>query len=305
MKEIEEMLKNIPDLSDRPAVALETTVLTHGMPYPQNVECALACEEEIRKAGGEPYTIGIINGEIKVGLTRDEIEYLGKTMHAMKVSRRDLPYVVAKKLNGSTTVAATMIVAKMAGIKVFSTGGIGGVHRGYNETMDVSTDLGEFARTDVNVICAGPKAILDIPRTLEYLETAGVEVIGYQTKFAPLFYTRTSKYELDQTADNAEELAKICYLSDKLGLKQGALILNPVPEEYSLDADWMEGKIEEAIAMMEKDGVTGKQVTPYLLDKLVGLTDGNSLKTNMALIENNARLGGQLAVELLKLRKAK
>ncbi len=303
MNEIKEMLKRIPDLSSRPAVALETTVLTHGMPYPQNVECALKCEEEIRKAGGEPYTIGIINGEIRIGLTKDEIEYLGKSMHAMKVSRRDLPYVIAKKLNGSTTVAATMIVAKMAGIKVFSTGGIGGVHRGFNETMDVSTDLGEFTRTDVNVICAGPKAILDIPRTLEYLETAGVEVIGYQTKFAPLFYTRTSRYALDQSADTPAELAKICHLSDELGLKQGALILNPVPEEYSLDAEWMEGKIEEAIQMMEKDKITGKAVTPYLLDKLVGLTQGNSLKTNMALIENNARLGGALAAELLKLRK--
>lgn len=303
MDEVQEMLKEIPDLSSRPAVALETTVLTHGMPYPQNVECALKCEDEIRKAGGEPYTIGILNGKIKVGLTKDEIEYLGKSMNAMKVSRRDLPYVIEKKLNGSTTVAATMIVAKMAHIRVFSTGGIGGVHRGYNETMDVSTDLGEFARTDVNVICAGPKAILDIPRTLEYLETAGVEVIGYQTKFAPLFYTRTSKYPLDQSADSPAELARILHISDELGLKQGALILNPVPAEYSLDADWMEKKIEEAIAMMEKDGISGKAVTPYLLDKLVGLTQGNSLKTNMALIENNARLGGALAKELLALQK--
>lgn len=300
---LEEMLKNIPDLSSHPAVALETTVLTHGMPYPQNVECALACEEEIRKAGAEPYTIGIINGEIKIGLTREEIEYLGKTMHAMKVSRRDLPYVIEKKLNGSTTVAATMILAKMAGIKVFSTGGIGGVHRGFNETMDVSTDLGEFARTDVNVICAGPKAILDVPRTLEYLETQGVEVIGYKTKKVPLFYSSTSDYDLDQSADSAEELAGIIHTARVLGLNQGALILNPVPEEYSLDAKWMEGEIEKAIEMMEKDHITGKRVTPYLLDKLVGLTQGKSLKTNMALIENNARVGGLLAVALHNLEK--
>ena len=300
---LEEMLKNIPDLSSHPAVALETTVLTHGMPYPQNVECALASEEETRRAGAEPYTIGIINGEIKIGLTREEIEYLGKTMHSMKVSRRDLPYVIEKKLNGSTTVAATMILAKMAGIKVFSTGGIGGVHRGFNETMDVSTDLGEFARTDVNVICAGPKAILDVPRTLEYLETQGVEVIGYKTKKVPLFYSSTSDYDLDQSADSAEELAGIIHTARVLGLNQGALILNPVPEEYSLDAKWMEGEIEKAIEMMEKDHITGKRVTPYLLDKLVGLTQGKSLETNMALIENNARVGGLLAVALHNLEK--
>lgn len=299
---LEENLKQIPDLSDRPAVALETTVLTHGMPYPQNVECALACEEAIRKAGAEPYTIGIIKGQIKIGLSKEEIEELGKNMQAMKVSRRDLPYVTAQGLNGSTTVAATMILAKMAHIKVFSTGGIGGVHRGFNETMDVSTDLGEFAKTDVNVICAGPKAILDIPRTLEYLETAGVEVIGYKTKKVPLFYTSTSNYDLDQWVDSPEELAHIIHNADVLGLKQGALILNPVPEEYSLDASWMDEKIKEAIAMMEKDGITGKRVTPYLLDKLVGLTGGNSLKTNMALIENNARVGGLLAAALHKMR---
>lgn len=300
---LEENLKQLPDLSSRPAVALETTVLTHGMPYPQNVECALACEEAIKQAGGEPYTVGIINGQIKIGLSHEEIEDLGKHMHAMKVSRRDLPYVTAKGLNGSTTVAATMILAKLAGIKVFSTGGIGGVHRGFNETMDVSTDLGEFSKSDVNVICAGPKAILDIPRTLEYLETAGVEVIGYKTKKVPLFYTSTSSYDIDQSADTIEDLARIIHNSHVLGLNQGALILNPVPEEYSLDAAWMEGKIKEALAMMEKDGISGKAVTPYLLDKLVGLTGGDSLKTNMALIENNAKVGGYLAAALLKLRQ--
>lgn len=301
--DIKEMLKEIPDLSSHPAVALETTVLTHGMPYPQNVECALKCEEEIRKAGAEPYTIGILDGKIKIGLTHEEIEYLGKTMHAVKVSRRDLPYVLEKGLNGSTTVAATMILAKMANIKVFSTGGIGGVHRGFNETMDVSTDLGEFTRTDVNVICAGPKAILDVPKTLEYLETQGVEVIGYKTDKVPLFYSSTSKYDLDQHVDSVEELAKIIHTSHLLGLNQGALILNPVPSEYSLDSEWMEEEIEKAIKMMEEDHISGKRVTPYLLDKLVGLTSGRSLSTNMALIENNAKLGGQLAVSLNKLEK--
>ena len=300
---LEENLKHLPDLSDRPAVALETTVLTHGMPYPQNVQCALACEEAIRKNGGEPYTIGIINGEIKIGLTKEEIEDLGKNMNAMKVSRRDLPYCIAKGLNGSTTVAATMILAKKAHIRVFSTGGIGGVHRGFNETMDVSSDLNEFAKTDVNVICAGPKAILDIPRTLEYLETQGIAVIGYKTKKAPLFYTSTSKYDLEQWADSAAELAKILHNNKVLGLNQGSLILNPIPEKYSLDADWVEQRIEEAIQMMEKDNIHGKDVTPYLLSKLVGLTGGKSLETNMALIENNAALGGALAKELLALEK--
>ena len=178
------------------------------------------------------------------------------------------------------------MIAKMAGIKVFSTGGIGGVHRGFNDTMDVSTDLGEFARTEVHVICAGPKAILDVPRTLEYLETQGVEVIGYKTKKVPLFYSSSSKYDLEQSVEDAAELARILHTSHELGLNQGALILNPVPEEYSLDADWMEGEIEKAISMMEKDHITGKKVTPYLLDKLVGLTGGKSLETNMALIDS-------------------
>lgn len=300
--DIKEMIQNIPDLSDQPAVALETTVLTHGMPYPQNVECALKCEEEIRKAGAIPYTIGIINGEIKIGLTKEEIEYLGKTMHAMKVSRRDLPYVIAKKENGSTTVAATMILAHMAGIKVFATGGIGGVHRGFEESMDVSADLNEFARTPVHVVCAGPKAILDIPRTLEYLETQGVSVIGYKTKKVPLFYSSTSDYDLEESVEDAKELAEILYTSSLLGLDQGSLILNPVPEKYSLPADVMDGKIREAIKEMEKEHITGKKVTPYLLDKLVGLTEGKSLETNMALIENNAKVAGLLAYELNKLR---
>lgn len=300
--DIKEMIQNIPDLSDQPAVALETTVLTHGMPYPQNVECALKCEEEIRKAGAIPYTIGIINGEIKIGLTKEEIEYLGKTMRAMKVSRRDLPYVIAKKENGSTTVAATMILAHMAGIKVFATGGIGGVHRGFEESMDVSADLNEFARTPVHVVCAGPKAILDIPRTLEYLETQGVSVIGYKTKKVPLFYSSTSDYDLEESVEDAKELAEILHTSSLLGLDQGSLILNPVPEKYSLPADVMDGKIREAIKEMEKEHITGKKVTPYLLDKLVGLTEGKSLETNMALIENNAKVAGLLAYELNKLR---
>ena len=286
-----------PDLGNRPAVALETTVLTHGMPYPQNVECALACEDRIRAAGAEPYTIGIINGEIKIGLSRDEIIALGQSHDAIKVSRKDIPYCVDRGLTGSTTVAATMILAAKAGIKIFATGGIGGVHMGYEETMDVSADLEEFSKTDVSVICAGPKAILDIPRTLEYLETKGVPVIGYQTEYLPLFYTRTSNYKLDIFAKDAKDVARMLSLSDMLGYHSGSLIVNPIPEEHSLDYDYMNGKIKEALTMMEKDGIRGKAVTPYLLDKLVGLTEGKSLESNIALIENNAYVGGLIAKE--------
>ncbi|MFA6829790.1 MAG: pseudouridine-5'-phosphate glycosidase [Bacilli bacterium] len=300
---IEEIMKNIPDLSSRPAVALETTVLTHGMPFPQNVECALACEEKIRQAGAEPYTIGIIDGNIKIGLTRDEIEALGQNHSAIKVSRKDIPYCLANNLTGSTTVAATMFLASLAGIKVFGTGGIGGVHRGFNETMDVSADLNEFARTPVTVVCAGPKAILDIPRTLEYLETQGVAVIGYQTEYMPLFYTRTSSYKLDISAKNAKEIAEMIHISDTIGLHQGNLIVNPIPEDYSIPYEWMDEKIQEALTMMENDHITGKRVTPYLLDKLVGLTDGKSLESNMALIINNAYVAGLIAKELHDLKK--
>jgi pseudouridine-5'-phosphate glycosidase len=300
---IQEALRSVPDLSGRPAVALETTVLTHGMPYPQNVECALACEEEIRKSGAEPYTIGILNGQIKIGLTEDEIKALGQNHSAIKVSRKDIPYCIAEGLTGSTTVAATMILANLAHIRVFSTGGIGGVHRGFTETMDVSADLEEFSRTPVNVICAGPKAILDIPRTLEYLETKGVPVIGYKTKTLPLFYTRESKYTLDISAKSAKEVAEMILDGEKLNLHQGSLIVNPIPEKYSLDPAFMEGKIEEALAMMEKDHIHGKAVTPYLLDKLVGLTGGKSLESNIALIRNNAAVGGLIAAELRKLEK--
>ena len=300
---IAEALKDIPDLSGKAAVALETTVLTHGMPYPQNVQCALACEEAIRKNGGIPYTIGILNGKIRIGLTKEEIEALGQNHSAIKVSRKDIPYCIAKGLTGSTTVAATMILANLAHIKIFSTGGIGGVHRGFNETMDVSADLEEFNRTPVNVICAGPKAILDIPRTLEYLETKGVPVIGYQTKTLPLFYTRESHYPLDISADSATEIAQMIADADALKLHQGSLIVNPIPKEYSLDPVFMEAKIEEALTMMAKDKVTGKRVTPYLLDKLVGLTGGKSLESNMALIVNNAALGGMIAKALVSLKK--
>ena len=303
MMNIEQMLKNIPDLSDKPAVCLETTVLTHGMPYPDNVKCALACEEAVREEGAIPYTIGILNGEIKIGLTKEEIEELGKNTTAIKVSRKDIPYCIANSLTGSTTVAGTMFLANLAKIKIFATGGIGGVHRGFNETMDVSSDLTEFSKTPVSVVCAGPKAILDIPRTLEYLETQGVPVIGYQTKKMPLFYTRTSEYDLDISADDALQVAEMIHISDVLGLKHGSLIVNPIPEDYSLDYSWMDERIQKALKMMEKDNITGKKVTPYLLDKLVALTEGKSLKSNVALIVNNAKVAGKIAYQLHSIKK--
>ena len=299
---INDVINNLPNLEKEKAVCLETTVLTHGMPYPQNLECALACEEEVKKAGAKPYTIGIINGEIKIGLTRKEIEALAQSHDAIKVSRKDISYCIANKLTGSTTVAATMILASLAKIRVFATGGIGGVHRGFNETMDVSADLREFRSTPVSVVCAGPKAILDIPRTLEYLETEGVSVIGYQTEYMPLFYTRKSDYKLDIVAKDASDIAKIIYLNEKMGLKQGNLIVNPIPEKYSLDYDYMDKQIKEALKMMAKDHISGKRVTPYLLDKLVGLTKGKSLESNMALIKNNAYVAGLIAKEYIDLK---
>lgn len=295
---MEDILKSIPNLEKKPAVALETTVLTHGMPYPDNVKCALDCEEQIRKEGAIPYTIGIINGQIKIGLSKQEIEYLGKSMDAVKVSRRDLSYVISHKLNGSTTVSATMVLAKMANIKMFATGGIGGVHRGFNDTMDVSADLNEFSKTNVNVVCAGPKAILDVPRTLEYLETQGIAVIGYNCEYAPLFYSSTSKYKLTQSVKNSQELAKILKTNDQLKLNQGSLILNPVPSQYSLDPDYVEEKIQLALKDLKKDNVIGKDVTPYLLSKMLELTNGESLKTNVALILNNAKVAGSIAYQL-------
>ncbi len=296
-----EILKNVPDLSGRKAVALETTVLTHGMPYPQNVQCALECEEEVRKAGAEPYTIGIIKGQIKIGLTKDEIIDLGKTSYhdAVKCSRRDLAFCIERGLTGSTTVSATMILAHLANIKIFATGGIGGVHRGYAETLDLSADLDEFSKTPINVVCSGPKAILDIPKTIEYLETKGIAIVGYKTRTLPLFYTSTSPYKLEAYADTPEEIARMINVNDALGLKQGTLIVNPIPEGYSLDPEYVERKIQGAIAEMKARNIQGKDVTPFLLDRLVDMTDGKSLFSNMALIRNNAHLAGEIAASLV------
>ncbi len=296
------LIQNIPDLKDEPAVALETTVLTHGMPYPQNVECALACEEEIRKAGAKPYTIGIIDGQIKIGLTKEEIEKLGKTTDAIKVSRKDLPYCLEKGLTGSTTVAATMILASLAHIDFFATGGIGGVHRGYSETLDASADLDEFTKTEVNVICAGPKAILDVPKTIEYLETKGIPVYGYKCSSLPLFYTATSKYPLDLKDLDEDAIAKMIYIQKKLNLHMGSLIVNKIPEEYSLNENYIEQEIDIALEMMKKDNIHGKEVTPYLLSKMLELTHGKSLESNIALIKNNARVAGLIAASYKRIK---
>ena len=285
---------------NKPAVILESTIITHGMPYPTNVEVALAVEEEVRKQGAIPLTTAFINGELKVGLTKEEIEYLGKAKGVVKASRRDIGYVVANKLDASTTVACTMIIAKKFGIKVFATGGIGGVHRDGENTMDISADLEEFSKSNVNVICAGPKAILDVGRTLEYLETKGIAVIGYQTDTVPLFYTRESEYKCEQTASSVENLAQIIKCNDEFGLNQGSLILNPIPNEDSLDSQVMNKAIDEALVEMNKKGISGKEVTPFLLSKVVDLTKGKSLESNISLIKNNARLAGKLAVELCK-----
>lgn len=292
---------DLPDLSGKPVVALETTIISHGMPYPQNVETALAVEEEIRRAGAIPATIGIIDGKIKIGMTRDEIEEFGQRHDIVKCSRRDLAYCLANHLSGATTVAATMMLAELAGIKIFATGGIGGVHRGATTSMDISADLEEFSKSPVNVICAGPKAILDVGLTLEYLETKGVPVLVYNSETVPLFFTQKSKFQSPTIVKSPEEIAQIIQNNEDLGFHQASLICNPIPEEYSIDGDYIESEIQEALKEMDRLGVKGKEVTPYLLQKIVALTKGKSLEANIALIRNNAYLAGKIAVELTKL----
>ena len=287
-----------------PVVALESTIISHGMPYQQNAETALKVESIVRENGGIPATIGIINGKLKVGLSPDEIELLGKEGEKVaKVSRRDIPYIVANKLNGATTVASTMIIANMAGVKIFATGGIGGVHRGAETTMDVSADLEELANTNVAVICAGAKSILDLGLTLEYLETHGVPVLGYQTKELPAFYTRKSGFNLDYKIDSPEEIAELLHTKWELGLNGGAVIANPIPEEYSMDSEVINKVIENAILEADKLGIKGKDTTPFLLDKIQKLTEGSSLKANIELVFNNTKLATQIAKELSKLSK--
>ena len=286
----------------RPVVALESTIISHGMPYPRNVETALNVERIIRENGAVPATVGIIDGVGVVGMTEDEIEEFGKRGGIAKVSRRDLPIIVAKKAWGATTVATTMILANMAGVEIFVTGGIGGVHRGATETMDISADLQELAHTNVSVICAGAKAILDIPLTLEYLETFGVPVLGYQTDDFPAFYTRSSGVKVEYRADSPLEVAEIIKAKREMKLDGGVLIGNPIPEEDSLDPQIMNAAIDKALACAKKDGIKGKEVTPYLLAKVKDITNDSSLDSIIKLVYNNARLGAQIACELCKNR---
>lgn len=278
-----------------PVVALESTIISHGMPYPQNVEMAKKCEEIIRENGAIPATIAIINGRIKVGLTEEDLNLLATSKNVAKVSRRDLAKVISTKQIGATTVASTMICANMAGIKFFVTGGIGGVHRGYEETLDVSADLDELGRTNVNVICAGAKSILDLPRTLEYLETKGVPVVGYQTDYLPQFFTRESEYKLNLRLDTPVEIAEMIKTKDELELSGGVLITNPIPEEASMDKKYIDSLIDKAINEANEKHIIGKDVTPFLLAKIVEESGGKSLEANIALVYNNAKVGAQIA----------
>ena len=280
----------------KPVVALESTIISHGMPYPQNVETALRVEEAVRESGATPATIAILGGKLKAGLTHEEIEYLGKKGQAVtKASRRDLPVLVARGADGATTVATTMIIAHLAGIRVFATGGVGGVHRGAETTMDISADLEELGRTPVMVVCAGAKAILDLGLTLEYLETKGVPVIGYGTEELPAFYTRTSGYKVDYRIDTPEELAAAFRAQQEMGLGGGMLVTNPIPEEFSMDPAKINAAIDQAVADSRRLGIHGKETTPYLLARVKELTGGESLASNIQLVLNNARLAARVA----------
>ena len=286
----------------RAVVALESTIISHGMPYPKNVQTALQVEEVIRSHGAIPATIGIIDGVAVVGMTPEEIEEFGKKKGILKVSRRDLPVVYAKKLWGATTVATTMIIANQAGIEVFVTGGIGGVHRGATETMDISADLQELAKTNVTVVCAGAKAILDLPLTLEYLETMGVPVLGYQTDELPAFYTSKSGLKVDYKVESATEMARIIKEKRDNNLVGGILLTNPIPEEYAMDKEVIDNAINEALRRMDEQGIKGKECTPFLLKTIVELTGGDSLESNIKLVLNNAAVGSEVAKEYAKIK---
>lgn len=283
-----------------PIVALESTIISHGMPYPQNVKTAREVEQIIRENGAVPATIALIDGQIKIGLSDEELEMFGNAEGVAKASRRDMGYLLATKKIGATTVAATMIAAELAGIELFVTGGIGGVHRGAETTMDISADLEELSMTNVAVVCAGAKSILDIGLTLEYLETKGVPVIGYGTDVLPAFYTRESDFAVNFRADSADEVAAMMRAKWDLGLRGGAVIANPIPVEDAMEASFINGIIAEALAEAEAQGIAGKNVTPFLLGKVKELTEGKSLEANIALVKNNARIGAGIAVSLQK-----
>ena len=282
----------------KPVLALESTILSHGMPYPQNMEFAKKAETTVREEGAIPATTAIIDGVLKVGLSEQELEVLCKANCVQKVSRRDLPIIVSTKGTGATTVASTMILAALAGIKVFSTGGLGGVHRGAETSFDISADLQELAGTPVAVVCSGVKSLLDIGHTLEYLETMGVPVIGLKTVAFPAFYSKESGFTVDYTANSHEEAARIIKTKWDIGLKGGLVIANPVPQEYALDFNEMDAVIQKALSSAEKDGIRGKDITPYLLSHVVEFTEGKSLETNLALAYSNVREGAKISVAL-------
>ena len=289
--DVEKAIKN-----KEPVVALESTIISHGMPYPKNVETALMVEDTVRSNKAVPATIAIINGRLKVGLTNEEIEFLATNEEVKKVSRRDLPITVAQKLSGSTTVASTMIIANLAKIAVFATGGIGGVHRGAENTLDISADLEELANTNVCVVCAGAKAILDIGLTLEYLETKGVPVIGYKTSELPAFYSSESGFDVDYKIDSALEIAEILKTKWSLSIDGGVLVTNPIPVAFELESNIMNEAINEAIIEANNENISGKEITPYLLSKVNELTEGKSLDANIKLIQNNANLASKIAL---------
>ena len=304
MKNLHEYLKISPAVQKaldegRPVLALESTIISHGMPYPQNLETARLCEAEARKHGVEPATVAIIHGKLCAGLTDEELEYLAKAgPKVAKASRRDLPILAARGADGATTVAATMIVAAMAGIRVFATGGIGGVHRGAEVTMDISADLEELARTPVAVVCAGAKSILDLGLTLEYLETKGVPVLGYRTETLPAFYTDESDFKVDYRMDSPEKIAAAVTAQRDMGYPGGMLITNPIPHQYAMPKDVIDAAINQALAEAKEQGVKGKATTPFLLARVCELTGGESLKSNIKLVLNNVALGAQIAAAM-------
>lgn len=295
--EVKEALDN-----NRPVVALESTIISHGFNYPENLECARECERIIREQGATPATIAIIDGRIKVGLNDEQIQYLATNREITKCSRRDIPSIIAQKKDGATTVATTMIIAHMAGISIFATGGIGGVHRGAQKTFDISADLDELAKTSVGVVCSGAKSILDIPLTREYLETKGVPVIGYQVEDFPEFYTRKSSTKVDYKFDTYEEIARMLLTKQQLGLEGGVVIGNAIPEENEMDYDFIHTKTEEALADAEKQGIKGKATTPFLLAKLHDITEGKSVAANKALVFNNSRVAAGISKALCELK---
>ncbi|MDE4542954.1 pseudouridine-5'-phosphate glycosidase [Thermoanaerobacterium sp. R66] len=298
--EISEEVKSAID-KGLPVVALESTIISHGMPYPENIKTANMLEDIIRDNGAVPATIAIINGKIKIGINKEELEFLATSKDILKASRRDIPSIIAKGLSAATTVSATMICANLAGIKIFVTGGIGGVHRGAEHTFDISADLQELAKTNVAVICAGAKAILDLPLTLEYLETHGVPVLGFKTDELPAFYTKNSGLKVDYMINDEIEAAKIIKAKWDLGLKGGLIIANPIPEEYSMNREYIEKAIYKALEEADANNIKGKKLTPFLLEKIKDITSGDSLKANIELVKNNAIVGAKIAVELNKL----